>query len=711
MGSNNTKEKEPKTGKLGYSLTTKLVTIRIAKNDDSLWEKQYNIDETLKRVANDFKFENGMDIIQKNHFIEWRYQKQIIKMDTRTIKSLLPDENMEDIPEDIPPIELEQEIKLMEGEEINLEICRIVGKPFYNPFEIYTFEPNRNLIRIKTYSQNLIVEKELDKFSIESAYCNGNNHLFLSGGLIPITQGSIDLFWDIDLGSNDLNSPIKMVPKKNHSMMYDEKKVYIIGGEDEITLFYDTETKIIDKLANINIKRFEPSLIRCNNYLFCFDTSNRKNNDKFSIERINLDNTTQSKWEIIYPEISPQIGDNVYNQKFFGVIEDFKKNIIFLGGIYANIDNKTQEENNQIMSMKYNINRNLIDKSDIPFQEIIFGEKTFLPMDYKNYYIMPNFPKRSPTVVYFGKEKDLFKISSYKSNHRIQKKKNGHNPKFYSSKIKASLIGLNFDMPRGHKKITFNMNNNIEFPSKHNNINNKHEKDYFKKDIAKGNEDTIDNNNINTDININMNSNLNRLKTFITNPIENDDLNPKDININKNNGLNNESLDINNGNNSKDIVINIRKYKLENDINVNPNIDTRNINKKIDTNTDINTNTNKSINPNINANTNTNTNTNLITNTDIKAKINTNLDPEINKKKNTNENDDIVPKFKTLRPKADIYIANGIFFNFHNSVYDPSSYIKKPKLRNIFLPKNISSKEIKLHSKGINRNIFGINNY
>ena len=699
MGSNNSKEKVSKNRQLSIrnSLSTRLVTIKVPIND-TLWEKQYNIEATLEQVANDFKSANEMDIIQKNHFIEWRYKDQIIKMDTRKIKSFLPDENMQNI----PPIVLEQEIKLIEGEEINLEICRIVGKPFYNPFEIYTFEPSRNLIRFKRYSQNLIAEKELDKFSIESAYCNGNNHLFLSGGLNPNNQGGLDLFWDIDLGTDDLSSPINMVPKKNHSMMYDDKKVYIVGGEDEKTLFYDTETKNMNKIANLNIKRFEPSLIRSDNYLYCFDTSCRKNNNKFSIERINLNNMAQSKWEIIYPNISPQIGDKVYNQKFFGIIEDYKRNIIFLGGIYDNTQNKTGEENNPIMNMKYNINKNTIDNSDIPFQEVSFGEKTFLPMDYKNYFILPNFPKRLPNVVYFEKEKNLFKISSYKSNPRNQKKKDDHNTRLFSSKIKASLFGLNFDMPGLHKEIDINMNNNIEFPTQHNNINNNYEINNFKNNNSKGNEDTIDNNNINTGININMNSNYSRTKAsnFIepevkieTNPVENIDLNPKDININLNNGLNKGDIDINQRNNNNDIEINIKKYKIENDINMNPNI-----------NTNLNT-------GNINANIDTNINAN--TKAEINTNINTNIEPEINKKinLNVNENDDIDQKHKTSRPKAEIYISRYNFSNFHNSVYDPSSYIKKPRVRAISFPKNISSKVIKLQSKKINRNIFEINNY
>ena len=680
MGSKNSKAKIPKNRQLSLrdTLTTRLVTIKVPING-SLWEKEYNIEATLEQIANDFKSGNGMDIIQKNHFIEWRYKDQIIKMDNRRIKSFLPDENVLNI----PPIVLEQEIKLIEGEEVKLEICRIVGKPFYNPFEIYTFEPSSNLIKIKTYNHNLIVEKELDKFSIESAYCNGNNHLFLSGGVNSNTQGGLDLFWDIDLGTDDLSSLINMSPKKNHSMMYDYKKVYIVGGDDEVTLFYDTETKSINKLAYLNLKRFEPSLIRSDNYLFCFDTSSKKNNDKFSIEKINLNNIAQQKWEIIYPSISPQIGDKVFNQKFFGIIEDYKRNIIFLGGIYDNMENKVGEENNPVMSMQYNINKNIMDKSDIAFQEISFGEKTFLPMDYKNYFILSNFPKRKPKLVFFDKEKNLLKLSSYKSNPKNQKKKDRHNTRLFSSKIKQSLIGLNFDMPGLHKELDLNMNNNIEIPTQHNNINNKNEIDYFKSDLLKGNEDTIDNNNINPEININMNSNYSRTKTFnfkepeikiSTNPVEYIDLNPKDIT-----------------NNNNDIEINVKNFKIENDINVNPNINTNldagNINAKFDTN--INTNTK----------------------TEINAMINTNIEPEINKKVNVNKNDDIAPKYKISRPKAEMYIAHDNFYNFHNSVYDPSSYIKKPRVRNIAFPKNISSKVIKLQSKKIGRNIFEINNY
>ena len=85
----------------------------------------------------------------------------------------------------------------------------------------------------------------------------------------------------------------------------------------------------------MNKKRFEPSLIRNYNYLYCFDAS-KKNGEKFSFEKFNLNKLSESSWEIIYPNISPKLGNNVYNQKFFGITEDNKHNIIFLGGLYDN---------------------------------------------------------------------------------------------------------------------------------------------------------------------------------------------------------------------------------------------------------------------------------------------------------------------------------------------------------------------------------------
>jgi hypothetical protein len=143
-------------------------------------------------------------------------------------------------------------------------------------------------------------------------------------------------------------------------MIYDNKKVFLVGGDDETTVYInvDTEIKNLNNLPNLNMKRFEPSLIKYNNYLYCFDSARKKNSDKYSLERINLKKLENPAWEIIYPKISQKLGDNVYNQKFFGVVEDFKKDIIFVGGIYDNYNNNNAEDyenENKTMNTKYNV--------------------------------------------------------------------------------------------------------------------------------------------------------------------------------------------------------------------------------------------------------------------------------------------------------------------------------------------------------------------
>ncbi len=448
MGSNQSNGDKGKNS-LNRTVTTRLVTVKIPINS-SYWEKVYNIEAALEQVAIDFRKDNDIDAIQENYYIDWKYKDNSINMDSKKkLKYFIAEDNSNDS----PTIEITQEIKLKPGKEdkIILEINELVGKPFFNPFEISIFQTKQQAIKIKTYNKKLISQTQLDKFCVESAYCNGNNHLYISGGVNPATKNAIDLFWDIDLKEDNLDNPIQIIPKKNHSMICCDKKVYIVGGQDKNTLFYDCDTKSITNWASLNLERFEPSLIKHDNYLFCFDTFKKKNESKFSIEKINLGKLDEAKWELINPEISPQLGNNVYSQKFFGVVEDYGQNIIFLGGIYYEDENI----NNKNMCTKYNIYRNTMEKSNILFEETSFNEKTFLPLNAKTYFILPNFQRRAPKIAYFNKEKNSFKISPYVSNHTFEKKKKSSNIKF-STQLKSSLNQLNFDMPGLYKEIELN---------------------------------------------------------------------------------------------------------------------------------------------------------------------------------------------------------------------------------------------------------------
>ena len=111
------------------------------------------------------------------------------------------------------------------------------------------------------------------------------------------------------------------------------------------------------------------------------------------------------------------------------------------------------------MNMQYNICENKIEKSDNPFNEISFSEKCFLPLDYNTYFIIPNFNRRSPSIIYYYKNRNIIECSSYHPNHRLKPKPN----KYKTAQIKQYFEGLELDMPNPNSEsdIISNKDNNI----------------------------------------------------------------------------------------------------------------------------------------------------------------------------------------------------------------------------------------------------------
>ena len=540
---------DPKSQKI---ITQKMVTVIIPLKS-GFWEKSYNIETSLSQIASDFLQENNMNNIPKDRLIEWSFKNNPLNMDSSPLKSL--------INEDTNTIHIAQEIKTIPGKEkveINEQID-IVGKPFYMPFLIFTFEAKKKLIKTRAYNQEQIKQIQLDKFGIDSAYCNGNNSLYISGGLDQATNEEIDLFWEIDLSENLFCPPVQMTtPKKNHSMIYSEKKVYIIGGDDLKTMIFDVATRKISELGNLNYKRYEPSLIRHGNYLFCFDTSRKylDNLEKnvFNFEKIDL-SFNSGKWELVSPQISPNLTNSVFCQKFFGVVEDFRENIIFVGGIY-DYDFKENDEKDKRMNLQYNINKNMMEESDLQFEEISFSEKTFLPLDNKIYCLLPNFNKHSPKLVYFYKDKNNVYVDEFHHNSKQKKR-------IINRTIQVSpFYGFNLNMPtfkngiivddKGYQETIkdpnlnyFNKNNN------NNNIDNINNDDNDN-DNYKINTPPVKENKINEvkmkDIVIDIpdNSNINNSK--------NQEILKAAKNIKKNNDNDNDNIQKNNSNSGNSIM-------------------------------------------------------------------------------------------------------------------------------------------------------------
>ena len=676
-----------------FKVETKLVQITIVLKSGKVWDKTYNIEETLSKIENDFKIENDMATINKNYYIEMTYNNSIIEMNSTTLKKFMKENNIDNS----SSITINQEIKPKKADKLldSLEICDIFGKPLFNPFKILIIERKQKLsLNTKTYQENLISEVKLNKFSIESAYCNGNNHLYISGGLDPSLSPNetLDLFWDIDLQSDNLDLPIKIQPKKNHSMIYANRKVFMIGGNDEKTIVYDIGSKTISNLCDLKIKRFEPSLIRHDNYLFCFDSSKKNNDDSFSFERLDLNNLAKPSWEIIIPNISPNLGESIYSQKFFGLVEDYNQNIIFIGGIYDKSTNYDSEDNNmKIMNTRYNIAKNILEKSDIPFKEISLSEKAFLPLNDKVFFIIPNYSRKTPEIIFYNRDKNEVQISSYKSDsqNKTRKKKN-INPNLL---IKNTFFNINFDMPGRHKEKL--LNNNISESNNELNII----------EPSPNNEITM------------KNSNLFNIGSPIQPPNYENDPN---TNINKEENYKEEhSLNKRNNNNLMDVSLDSGNKLIEDVTDKEHNIK----NRKIELSENIGNDKN-AVNINV-YNYELTPENNLINGTN-------NLDKNLNidKTKEQNRNNDINNiediKINIKEKQEDIIVKKhkivygpqishrNYRIKFHNSVNDPCNFIGRIKFNNLISPKYISQKIIKRKANKIlqsEKNEIRINNY
>ena len=205
------------------------VNVKIPINDNQTWEKTYNKEELIETVIKDYSQENSLNI-PLTDFNEIFFDDKKVKIDEK-ISNLLPQNNYFFNPYDI---ELNQNINKthIELTPLNEKYFEVLGKPFYNPFEISCFYKSQKTFRILRYSPEIIEKTELINFGITSAYCNGFNNLYLSGG-----EDSLNNFWAINLKENIINDPIYMHPKKNHSMIYIPKSTVFIVDGNTLELF------------------------------------------------------------------------------------------------------------------------------------------------------------------------------------------------------------------------------------------------------------------------------------------------------------------------------------------------------------------------------------------------------------------------------------------------------------------------------------------
>ena len=396
------------------------VLVQIHLKNGKLWTKEYNQNDNFESIKNDFKLENNENIPEE-YISDWKIKNESLKM-TDKINTLLYKE--------IPNLflnNIKNNIPLSLGQEI---IPDIIGKPFSKPFEVFEFYRKEKILKIQKYDNETMQKYQLKEYGPSSAYCNGNNNLFISGGEgknFEILQN----FWKINLKTKEIEL-FSMMPKKDHSMiLIFGGYVFVVGGNDLKAFYFNIGSCEFLNWGDLNQKRTEPALALIHNNLYCFDNLNYKNSKaELTFEKTDLFSENH-KWELINPIININFGNKKFTQKFFGVIKDNEDSVIFVGG---NI-NESEDENKY--NCKYDIINNIIEPSPIPFKEYNLKEKAFFPFKEDIDYILPDFNRHHPEVLFYQKKKAKLSLVKYEPYKNILKNNQGNH---YDNK-------LNFNMP------------------------------------------------------------------------------------------------------------------------------------------------------------------------------------------------------------------------------------------------------------------------
>ena len=524
------------------------ILVRIYIQGAEVWDKEYTKEKTFTDLFEDYKSATGNEI--PSEIID--YLKTLRNAEYSDEQLLLN------------YFTNYEETNLILGEK-NISPPNIIGKPFSDPFTIFEF-----MKRTKSLKASKLEGKDLfgleEDYGPYSAYCNGDDKLYISGG--EKEKKCIEKFWKIDLNNEKIEC-YEMLPKKNHSMIViPGNYVFIVGGQTKETFYFDHESNNFYGWKSLNKKRAEPGLILVNNFLYCFDNVNSLINfgeNNFTFEKTDL-NGEKHEWELISPNMD--IPNLKLNQKFFGVVQK-DDDILFIGG-NMDIEEDNRNGGNERKNYKLNIISNKIEESDIPFIEFNLREKTFLPYNDNVYYIFPDFNKHHPEVVFYLKNKNTIKLIKYK----VDKDLDNDEPKKEAPPAKPDY---DFNQPKNLEKVNIKEINPIN--TDENNIKDKEinqvekkgeiindnmdkSEEHFLKPENEDENNNNDNNKNKDNIEENNNKDIYNQGPFVDNKI-------KYISINNNqNSDYNFKLSINNNNNNNDDNNNNNNMH----INMNPSI-------------------------------------------------------------------------------------------------------------------------------------------
>ena len=357
------------------------------------------------------------------------------------------------------------EIYIEVSENINIEneeIYNTILFPKLNPFELIEYNSLNNKLKYIKCPGQTINFSSLYKFSKESAFCNSEKDLFLSGGLY--NGKTLNFFWIINKQNYQILKKTMPIFKKYHSMLYiPDNFVLIAGGDTLSTYIYDIENKQFIRWASMNKKHFQPGLIIIGDYAYAFSSLSDKKEENNFFEKTDL-TSKNPKWEKIYPLFDIYGIKNDFYSLHFGLVQKNEDEILIMGGE----QNKNRYVYNTIVNKMY-----LSDKNNLG---ISFWDKTFYNINNKYKLGIPLSFSQEHTLLLLNKQNESLIKAICSSNT-----KNNDNNTF------DVLIDNNNEKEKEEGIIM--IKNNDELNNDINNDNIFEEEIIFTEDFSKKNED------------------------------------------------------------------------------------------------------------------------------------------------------------------------------------------------------------------------------
>ena len=471
-------------------------------------EGKFNSNSTFGQILDYFKKNN------KNKFFKLKpkyiFNGEIVKNNQLISKLIHIDKNCSLKFAEIW-IEINNESNDKTGEQDIIQ--KKILKPKKNPFGILVITPSKDSISLEKYPEYTTKKFNLYDFNYTSAYCDSPNFLFISGG--EQKSKILDNFWIIEHELYNIENKKMPYPKKNHSMIYiEEGLVYIVGGNNNITFFYDLEKDEFIKCGNLIQVCLEPTLLRINDFIYCLSSLKDKN----FFERIKISRMS-GNWEKVNVFISPE-NKIKFTNNFFGALNMGDGNLIICGG------NDISEN-----SFIFNCFSHTLIKTDEKDENIELGDKRLYPID-NNYYIgISRYFEENKEIIILNKEtKKLKKIKCSTTeiigNHfnDIKIKQDEENDK--EDDLNGS-VSVNAVITMNNSKGVFTIKN--LGPNLENKFDDflKEQKEFLENNLRKNNKEISDkeiNHNINNEISSkkkidDLSDNLGFLEVKVINPI------------------------------------------------------------------------------------------------------------------------------------------------------------------------------------------------